>query len=156
MDVINEDLKLGAEIDDLFIGLLEIMWEHVSGAYVSSETTSFNITEHYLVEFLGKKQNASMSELSNIFHVVPTTMTSIVDRLLRKGYLKRVHSEEDRRVVLVGLSEQGKKYYQRHREESVQVFSNLISRLPDKGKKFCKSLRGLNESLLYLRKNHKA
>ena len=154
--MINEDLKLGAEIDDLFIGLLEIMWEHVSGAYVSSETTSFNITEHYLVEFLGKKQNASMSELSNIFHVVPTTMTSIVDRLLRKGYLKRVHSEEDRRVVLVGLSEQGKKYYQRHREESVQVFSNLISRLPDKGKKFCKSLRGLNESLLYLRKNHKA
>jgi len=156
MVIKDEDLKMGIEIDDLFVGLIEIMWEHVSGAYVSSETTSFNITEHYLIELLGKRQDASMSELSRVFHVVPTTMTSIVDRLVKKGYLKRVHSEKDRRVVLVRLSEQGREYYQRHREESVRLFSNLITNLPDKGKKFYKSLRGLNESLLYLRKNHKA
>jgi len=155
MEIKNGELRIGAEIDDLFMGLIEIMWEHVSGAYASSEATSFNITEHYLIEFLGKKDSASMSRLSGMFHVAPTTMTSIVDRLVRKGYLKRIHSKKDRRVVLIRLSEQGKNYYQRHREESVKVFSNLLSRLPDKGKKFYESLKGLNQSLLYLRKDNR-
>jgi DNA-binding MarR family transcriptional regulator len=151
----ENEIRLGAEIDDLFMGLLEIMWEHVAGAYVSSEATSFNITEHYLIEFLGKNDSASMSDLSRRFHVAPTTMTSIVDRLVRKGYLARIHSEDDRRVVLVRLSEKGIDFYQRHREESREIFSALISKLPDKGKEFYKSLEGLNHSLAYLRKNHK-
>jgi DNA-binding MarR family transcriptional regulator len=155
MEMKDEELKLGAKIDDLFLNLLEIIWEDIAGAYVSSETTSFNVTEHYLIEFLGKKGSASMSALCRIFHVVPTTMTSIVDRLVRKGYLKRSHSEEDRRVVLVRLSEQGERYHQRHRSESIQMFSNLLHRLPDNGKNFYESLKGLNQSLLYLRKKYR-
>jgi len=155
MAIKNETLKLGEEIDDLLVGLLEIIWEHVSMAHVSSETISFSITEHYLIEFLGKRKTASMSELSRLFHVVPTTMTSIIDRLMRKGYLNRTQSKEDRRVVLVHLSEKGKDYYHRHREESVQLLSNFLSGLPDNGKKFYKSLRELNQNLIHLRKDHK-
>lgn len=149
----QEQRKMAAAIDDLFLRLMEVMWEHISGAYVSSETISFNITEHYLMDFLGGREHATMSELSRIFHTPATTMTSIIDRLVRKGYLERGRSDQDRRKVLVKLSKKGQEFYRRHRQESLMIFGNLLSQLPDGGKKFYQSLQDMKESLNYIARN---
>ena len=151
MSLENKTDMLAREIDDLFTNLLEIMWEHISGAYISTKTSSLSMIEHYLIEYLGKNDSASMSELSRIFHITPTTMTSIIDRLVKRNYAKRAGLKEDKRVVLVKLSKQGKNYYQIHRRESIESFSNLISKLPDKGSKFYRSLKELNQSLSFLK-----
>jgi DNA-binding MarR family transcriptional regulator len=147
----NEEKKLAAEINDLFLQLTEMLWEHVYSSHIPSRTVSFSITEHYLIEFLGKESFASMSKLSGIFHVPPTTMTSIVDRLVQRGYIKRHRAQQDRRKVLVTLSEKGKEFYLYHRYESLEVYAHYLSSLPDKGKYFRQSLNEIKRNIDYLK-----
>jgi DNA-binding MarR family transcriptional regulator len=148
----KEEKKIAAEIEEIFLQLTEMLCEHVSdSSYMPADKTSFNITEHFLIEFLGKESFASMSKLSQIVHVAPTTMTSIVDRLIRRGYLKRRRAEQDRRKVLVALSEKGKQFYYHHHHESIKIYVHFLSTLPDKGKKFYQNLSEIKRNLHYLK-----
>ncbi len=147
----REEEKIAAEINDLFLQLTEMLWEHVSHSDIPTETGSFNITEHYLIEFLGRESFASMSKLSQMFHVAPTTMTSIIDRLIRRGYLKRRRAQQDRRKVLVTLSEKGKQFYLHHHHESLEIYTHYLSKLPDKGKNFRQSLNEIKRNFDYLK-----
>ena len=147
----NEEKKIAAEINDLFLQLTEMLWEHVHSSHLSTRTVSFSITEHYLIEFLGKESFASMTKLSRIFHVPPTTMTSIVDRLVQRGYIKRRRAQQDRRKVLVTLSEKGKEFYLYHRYESLEVYAHYLTTLPDKGKNFRQSLTEIKRNIDYLK-----
>jgi DNA-binding MarR family transcriptional regulator len=150
-NMVREEKKIAAEINDLFLQLTELLWEHVSSSHGLTENITLSITEHYLIEFLGKESFASMSKLSQIFHVAPTTMTSIVDRLAQRGYINRHRAQQDRRKVLVNLSKKGKDFYIQHRYESLQVYAHYLSRLPDKGKKFRQSLNEIKRDLDYLK-----
>ncbi len=149
----KEEQKIASEINDLFLQLTELLWEHVSESHISSGTASFSITEHYLIEFLGKESFASMSKLSRMFHVAPTTMTSIVDRLIQRGYLKRRRAQQDRRKVLVTLSEKGEQFYLHHHQESLKLYADYLSKLPDKGKKFRQSLNEIKRDFDYLKEH---
>lgn len=56
----------------------------------------------------GKYQSITMTSLAQGTSVPMSTATGIVDRLVKKGLLKRGKSEEDRRVVTVSLTEGGR------------------------------------------------
>jgi len=147
----REEKKIAAEMNDLFLQLTEMLWEHVYSSHLSNRTVSFSITEHYLIEFLGKESFASMSKLSRIFYVPPTTMTSIVDRLVQRGYIKRRRAQQDRRKILVTLSEKGKEFYLYHRYESLEVYAHYLATLPDKGKNFRQSLTEIKRNIDFLK-----
>jgi DNA-binding MarR family transcriptional regulator len=148
----REVKKTASEFDDLFLQFTEMLWEHVSYNHDSSgKTVCFSVSEHFLIEFLGKESFASMSKLSQLFHVAPTTMTSIVDRLVQRGYIKRRRAQQDRRKVLVTLSEKGKQFYSHHHQESLEVYARYLSKLPDKGKKLNQSLYEMKRYLNFLK-----
>lgn len=50
-----------------------------------------------------------MSKIADNINVSMSTATGIVDRLVKNGYLKRERSEQDRRVVVIKLTDKGKK-----------------------------------------------
>lgn len=49
-----------------------------------------------------------MSRLGSLLQVHPTSVTSAVDRLVAQGYVERVRSDEDKRVVLAVLTGAGR------------------------------------------------
>ena len=143
--------EIASEINDLFLKLTEILWEHVSGCHTPSESLPFSITEHFIIEFLGEESFASMSKLSQVIHVAPTTMTSIVDRLIKRGLLERHRAQQDRRKVLISLSEKGKQFYEVHYQESLKLYSYYLNKLPDKGKQFRQNINELRKNIDYLK-----
>jgi len=64
---------------------------------------------------LGSAQRATMSGLAEDLGVPLSTATHTVDRLVAKGMVMRVRSEEDRRVVMVEMSSFGKKLQENFR-----------------------------------------
>lgn len=50
-----------------------------------------------------------MSEIANHLNAPLSTTTGLVNRLVKNGYLQRERSEEDRRIVVIRLTEDGKK-----------------------------------------------
>ena len=49
-----------------------------------------------------------MTRLGSLLQVHPTSVTSAVDRLERQGFVERQRHDEDRRVVLAAITDQGR------------------------------------------------
>ena len=64
--------------------------------------------EFTLIIFIGKTGNTIMRDVADFLQVPVSTATGIVDKLVERKYLKRIHSDEDRRIVQVCLDKQGK------------------------------------------------
>ena len=103
--------------------------------YFASRSADFTIKEMFLIDVLGSRESATMSELAQILSVPLTTMTSMVTRLVNKGYLDRSRTEEDRRVVLVSLSSEGKEIFRQHRHEYVRTVSEILGDLAEEDQK---------------------
>ncbi len=56
---------------------------------------------------LAKNGPLSSAELSRKLHVTPSNITGVIDRLEKKGVVKRVRQETDRRLSLITLEKKG-------------------------------------------------
>lgn len=77
------------------------------------------------------KGQMKMSDLSKMLLVSNGNATTVVDRLEREGKAKRTVSDQDKRVVLVELTEAGRTWFQEiataHEQEVNKIFSTLDS-----------------------------
>ena len=71
----------------------------------------FNEKELQVIVFVGENTNVKMTDISGNLNSPLSTLTSVVDKLVDKKFLTRVHSAEDRRVVNVSLTSKGKNAY---------------------------------------------
>ena len=67
------------------------------------------------MEAIGIQEPKNMSTVAKAVSVTTGTLTIAINHLVKKGYVERTRSEEDRRVVLVSLSEKGEKAFLHHK-----------------------------------------
>jgi DNA-binding MarR family transcriptional regulator len=90
----------------------------------------------------------SMSELSSLYSVSVSTMTSMVDRLFQNGMLKREQDENDRRIVLVSLTAKGRKVLTKLVDARREVLESFLYTLDeDEVKRFD---RAMNDAAYFL------
>ena len=84
-----------------------------------------NLTEHDAVdvtmteihvEEIRKCEPATMGTVSKRLMITMGTLTTSVNRLVEKGYVTRKRDVNDRRVVLLDLTEKGQKVFEIHEE----------------------------------------
>jgi DNA-binding MarR family transcriptional regulator len=63
---------------------------------------------HYL-KVLVKMKNPTLTELAKELNLTKPTVTVLVDKLAEKGYIRRVKSDEDRRVMHLYIDKKGAK-----------------------------------------------
>lgn len=63
----------------------------------------FTVPQITVLAVLSQNKKMKISDISKIIQSTNSTVSGIVDRLERQGLIKRVKSEEDRRVVFVEL-----------------------------------------------------
>ncbi|HCZ05734.1 MAG TPA: MarR family transcriptional regulator [Thermotogae bacterium] len=94
------------------------------------EAVEMNTLEFYVFMFVALKGPSSMSEIARKLAVSKSNVTAVVDRLEAKGYLKRVRSASDRRVVHVVLTERGERLYQDILGNLEDTIQTAVSRIP--------------------------
>ncbi|MEA4882632.1 MAG: MarR family transcriptional regulator [Clostridia bacterium] len=94
----------------LFNRILSIEERVINQAYAGGLT----ITEIHVLEAVGADRWRSMSEIAARLGITLGTLTTSMNRLERKGYVTRVRPDQDRRVVLVGLTPNGLDAYRFH------------------------------------------
>lgn len=70
--------------------------------------------EIHTIEIIGHMGTSTMRELSDKANVKQSTMTVMIDKLIKKGLVKRFRSKDDRRIVNVELTELGHKTHKEH------------------------------------------
>jgi DNA-binding MarR family transcriptional regulator len=91
-----------------------------------------------------KKDNISINELASKKALGNSTLTSMLDRLERSGYIKRVPSRKDRRQILIQRTEKEIKmrdiyakasremidlFYTGFKEEEIEIFEKNLKRI---------------------------
>ncbi len=67
----------------------------------------------WVLKTVFKNGGLPLGELSQKMYLHPSTITGVVDRLEKKGYVSRDRDREDRRVVMVQLTPKGKRLAKR-------------------------------------------
>ena len=55
------------------------------------------------------KQAFTVTEISNLLQITPAGVTHLINPLEDVGYIERLQAPKDRRIVLIGLTEKGKR-----------------------------------------------
>lgn len=87
------------------------------------------VSQHTLLFSLFHPGKCKMSELARELGITMGAATSIVDRLIKAGLVKRERSTEDRRVVFVSLSKKGRRMMEEVHKVTLELMANLLSRL---------------------------
>ena len=69
--------------------------------------SAVSITEIHIIEKIGDREPVRMSEVARSIGVTLATLTVACDKLVAKGLVRRVRSQEDRRVVNIMLTDKG-------------------------------------------------
>lgn len=78
------------------------------------ELIDLSVTEIHIIEAIGVDIGRTMSEVANDLRVTVGTLTTAINRLIKKGYVERKRIEQDRRVVLINLTEKGGLAHEQH------------------------------------------
>lgn len=72
-------------------------------------TLSLSTTQVKSLFCIVENERISSKKLADMLDVTPANVTGIVDKLIEQGFVKRVENSEDRRVVFLETTDEGKK-----------------------------------------------
>jgi len=118
----------------------------------TGEFSNLTLNDMHVINAIGTGKAKNMSSVAKALNVTMGTLTIAVNGLVKKGFVDRVRSEEDRRVVLVSLTARGKKAYSRHEKFHAEMIDAIVKQLSMEEKEIlAKSLDNLNEFFLNLK-----
>lgn len=80
----------------------------------SSRFSDVTIKEMHTIDVIGEKKDATPTDVARALMVTLGTVTTSLNNLERKGYIERVRSTKDRRVVHLYLTKKGRLVYRLH------------------------------------------
>jgi MarR family transcriptional regulator, organic hydroperoxide resistance regulator len=84
-----------------------------------------------VLRILHRQGTVPTGKLAQCLRTSAPATTQLTDRLLRKGLIERRSSADDRRAVLVALSDSGQRLIDRFRERRNAVFGAALSQLSE-------------------------
>lgn len=120
-------------------GDLDAVAEAILYLYTESRRLTKDIAGRYgltgpqlaVIKMLEPVGKLSLSELSDRIRARNSTVTGIIDRMEREGLVLRKRSNEDRRVVNIELTDQGRQLASDIPLEPIQIFRRVLGELSD-------------------------
>jgi MarR family transcriptional regulator, organic hydroperoxide resistance regulator len=91
----------------------------------------FTTSQCYALIELYKAGSLTMNELSEKMNLNTSTMTRIMDNLVRDKYVIRDRDESDRRIVVVSLTDEGKEATAKLNETVTDYYRQIIANIPE-------------------------
>ena len=118
-------------LNDILVNLFNVILGIEEKALTSSEFRDISVNDMHILEAVGTEEPRSMSSVAKSLSVTVGTLTIAMNNLVKKGYVNRARSEEDRRVVLISLSEKGEKAYYHHQKFHDDMIQAIMTDLDE-------------------------
>ena len=105
-----DDAKINEYLTAIFNNVLIIE----ESSLRSSRFSDISIKEMHTIDVVGEKKDATPTDVARTLMVTLGTVTTSLNNLERKGYIERVRSTKDRRVVHLYLTKKGRLVYRLH------------------------------------------
>ena len=94
-------------INDVLVNLFNEILDLEERALITPEYKNISVNDMHIMDAVGIREQKNMSTVARALNVTVGTLTIAVNNLV---------SEEDRRVVLISLTEKGEKAFCHHRD----------------------------------------
>lgn len=91
-----------------------------------------SISEMHVIDNIGVNKERTMSDTAKDLKVTSGTLTTAIDNLIKKGYVERRRSVEDRRVVKIKLTDKGMEAFKAHEDFHKDLVISALQQLDTK------------------------
>ncbi|MFP3155640.1 MarR family transcriptional regulator [Lachnospiraceae bacterium ZAX-1] len=102
-------------LHEILVKLFNDIMDIEEKAIITEEFKDISNKDMHIIEAIGIEIPKNMSTVAKSLSVTVGTLTIAINSLVKKNYVNRVRSEEDRRVVLISLSKKGKHAFEHHK-----------------------------------------
>jgi DNA-binding MarR family transcriptional regulator len=102
-----------------------------SSAFQQDGFAELSMRQVYYLETIARLGHPSFSELAEALGISRPSVTALVARLIRGGYVQKLQDGEDRRSFHIVLTQKGQSFTQVHQTIHRKIVEALTSRLSD-------------------------
>lgn len=124
MDYVKERIQ---EINRLLVEIYDDVTRIEEYTIKSGVFKDLSITEIHTLEAVGMYGSKTMSEVASKLEITMGTLTTAIDKLIKKGYVERSRSDIDRRIVNVSLTNKGKLAYRVHEKFHMDMVKAVMN-----------------------------
>ncbi len=121
-----------ATLNEILVKLFNDIMQIEEKAIITDEFKDISNNDMHIIEAIGKNEAKSMSTVAKLLSVTVGTLTIAINSLVKKGYVNRMRSEEDRRVVLISLTRKGKKAHYHHEQFHEKMIQATLQGIDEK------------------------
>lgn len=107
-----------------------LLFRKIRTSWTRFEEQGVSASQAVILEKLEAEGPLKVSQIAEMLYITSGAVTSLSDKLISGGFASRTRSEEDRRVVMMEITDKGREVLEslhRHRSEVVECF---FGRLP--------------------------
>lgn len=116
-------------LKDVLVNLFNEIMDIEEKAIITDEFSDITNNDMHVIQAIGVGTPRNMSSIARTMGVTVGTLTISINGLVKKGYVQRKRSEEDRRVVLISLSKKGRRAYDHHEHFHQKMVDAVLSEL---------------------------
>ena len=131
-------------INDTLVRLINKIWVLEGKAIITEEFRDLTNNDMHVIEAIGTGEAGTSSTVAKKLSVTMGTLTKAIDRLSKNDYVLRERSEEDKRLVLLSLTEKGKRAFYHHQKFHEEMIHAMVSQFDRQEAEFlARSVDGL-------------
>ena len=122
---------------DHLMELIEAVGEQIRKrvCVFSHEESVLSIAQIRLLKTVYVHGPLSMAQIAQSLRITPASATSLVNRLVKQGWLTRIADENDRRKIYIQLSEKKQAHWRSHHQKERKRLAQYMSILNEKEQK---------------------
>ena len=118
-------------LNEVLVNLFRDVMDIEQKAIITEEFQDITNNDMHIIEAIGMNEPKNMSTVAREISVTVGTLTIAMNSLVKKGYVTRCRSTQDRRVVHISLSEKGVKAYYHHKHFHEQMIQGVVEVLTE-------------------------
>ncbi len=119
------------KLNELLVNLFHNVMDIEAEAVITEEFKDITNNDMHIIEAIGNEEPRSMSMIAKSLNVTVGTLTSNMNSLEDKAYIVRERSKTDKRVVLVNLTDKGRKAFFHHRDFHRRMIHSIVKDLEE-------------------------
>lgn len=140
----SSDNSVTNTVNEILVKLFNDIMHIEEKAIITDEFKDISNNDMHIIEAIGITEPKNMSSVAKSLSVTVGTLTIAINNLVKKGYVNRVRSEKDKRVVFISLSNKGRSAYAHHAAFHDEMIKATVDGLnPDEIDTLVKSLNNL-------------
>ena len=118
-------------IEQLFSTMSQLKKLMENQTQESHEEKTATIMQYSALKFLALHNKTTVGDLGNHLKLSKSSATQLIERLVKTGYVERIHDEQDRRIVRLTISPSGELYIIELKKKFMDKMGSIFSKVPD-------------------------